>query len=180
MGESLEEDMGNEKKLTEEVLKQMAKAEADGRDITPDEAEELARLEAETPVPGQPLPEAFENFPPGDPRHLCLDRDKRFQPDWHQLKIAKMDKNTPARISINTAIKDPKAPVGFRKAKYSIPVGTWVDVPPCVMDVLKMAEVQQVEMVPAEDGLAAGGLDVIVRDSLPRFSYQAFGSGRPA
>jgi len=82
--------------------------------------------------PGYPLPEGFENPPLSTEEneeygHLCLDRAGNYQPLWCQLRIDKIhDKQI-----------DPQPfPLG---TNYQVPLDTWVDAPPEVIESLRSA-----------------------------------------
>jgi len=81
---------------------------------------------------GYPLPEGFENPPLSDEGneefgHLCIDRAGCYQPSWCQLRIDK----------IHDKQQDPvEFPLG---SLYTVPLDTWVDAPPEVIQSLKLA-----------------------------------------
>lgn len=73
-------------------------------------------------TPGKKIPDGFENPPPGEPGHKCVDLAGRYQPDWSSIMLVKTHEYE----------HDPQ-PVICAGEKYLVPRERWVDVPPEVM-----------------------------------------------
>jgi hypothetical protein len=119
-------------------------------------------VEPGKPIPGRPLPEGLINPPCGQRGHYCVDPQGRYQPDWYALKLHKTSENMPQRQYFNQNGKS-----------WFVQVGTWVDVPPQILTILKYTEQQVISMDMTDTALRSGRSVPRVVDVVPRFSYTA-------
>lgn len=129
-------------------------------------AEKELREEAEQTVrkhgvkPGETVNKET-NPPPGSPGHLCCDPKGRYRPTWFTIKIHRRDDgSTPNRQFFNIGGK-----------KFRVLTGTWVDVPPVIVNALENAVVEVISMNVSEaDPLVQDYVPMVV-DSQPRFMF---------
>ena len=79
-------------------------------------------------VENRPLPEGFVNPPCGEEGHLCLTHGKVYDPTWIQCRIS----------STHDKQRNPQT-FSLLGNVYAVPLDTWCDVPPGVVESLKSA-----------------------------------------
>jgi len=117
------------------------------------------------PQPDEPLPKGFTNPPAGQAGHRCLDPNGVYRPSWFSLLLHKSE-GMPERQPFNCAGK-----------KYSVRVGDWVDVPPEIIEVLRMSEHAMVAYDERQSGdLQSGPPRPREVGRRPRFNYNVYAS----
>lgn len=110
---------------------------------------ELQKAEPSNPdgfnfEPGRPLPAGFENPPCGDPGHVCTDPAGNYQPDWVQLLLEKVHDRQQNPQPFNLG------------SRYLVPLDTWVDAPPVIIESLLSAVEERHELNATEGQILLG------------------------
>lgn len=119
-------------------------------------------------VHGRPLPEGFENPPKGDPGHFCLDRGGYYMSDWVQIEIQSVhDKQTDPQLF----------PLS---STWAVPLDTWCDVPPEVLESLVSA-VETRHTSTAKPGTIDVGEEIVMTSKQrKRFAWSMMPSAKPS
>lgn len=151
----------DEKKAHEQRLKQAAE-----RAAAAERADQAAKdaQDPSLPRPGKPLPEDFINPPCGDDRHLCVDLNGNYRPDWKQLLLMRAtDQQAQTQFIAygtkrNVRVKDPKTgetriEPRINREKWYLRCDRWADVPPGVVRCLEDAQYDEIQQDfdPAQD-----------------------------
>lgn len=136
-------------------------------DVTPEKSPPRMIIDGprkdDSPAPGKALLPDHPNPPVGDPGHLCLDLQGRYQPDWLSLMIMETP-NTQSHLPFN----------GPKRERWNVKVGVWVDVPPYVVQQLADLKYDDIKMDYKTDmGLSSDRVEVVKKTSLAfQFSYR--------
>jgi hypothetical protein len=114
------------------------------------------------PTRSQPLPEGFENPPPGEAGHKCTDLKKRYRPDWVCIYIDNTH-GVAGRLPINRTGKDGKPVL------WNVRTGMWVDVPRDIYENLASIKYDEVEYDPNATNPLYKDRGEVVRKTRPRF-----------
>lgn len=119
-------------------------------------------------VAGQPLPEGFENPPPGEPGHFCLDNGRRYNPEWKSVYLRK----------VHDRQRNPQDfPLLGRT--WLVPLEQWCDVPPEVVISLQDAVEERHNRNPRPQDIALGIPTPHTVTKTPRFFYDVRDSAKP-
>jgi len=135
-----------------------------------DETEVAATAAREMRLPfkaGEVIPSDFPNPEKGDLGHYCMDREGRYQPSWYCLMLHKYDDRLPSRQFFNDNTET-----------YFVKVGTWVDVPPAVFQVLRGCVIETTSMDYDNTDLVTNDFVPAVVETQPRFAYTILPSAR--
>lgn len=130
-----------------------------------DELKQMAEDRTDAPVtvlpdPGKPIPKRFDNPPPGEAGHKCIDLQGLYDPSWHCLLLHGYE-GAPKRQVFKCAGRP-----------YRVRYGQWVDVPPEIIEVLSMAEVATIKSAEVdEESLVAGPARPVIVGKTPRLNY---------
>ena len=133
--------------------------------LSADERAFIEKKKATDPVAGRPLPEGFENPPCGTDGHYCVDKRGFYQPTFVQILIERTAKNQ----------MDPQ-PVRAGDIEEKIPLETWVDVHPGIIEAINDSTMIVHEQGYNEDAKGPGENPGIKTRPVRRFSKQTIRS----
>jgi len=104
---------------------------------------------------GKRLPAEFKNPPIGTRWHRCVDSQGLYQPDWMQFRVYKTDTTQADVIYVHAAaISHGRA---FVACHNHVKTGVWMDAPPAVIETIRQARRETVDMVTTDvDGNPLG------------------------
>ena len=124
-------------------------------------AEKTEEKKVYMPEPGKPLPKGFDNPPPGDPGHRCIDLQGKYRPDWVCIRIEKTPQVQDRLPFMVKESEDPKAV----PQTYQVKTGMWVDVPKCLYEGAASLKYQKIETnFHSTDPLTKEGFEQVVEE----------------
>lgn len=93
---------------------------------------------------GKRLPAEFKNPPCGTRFHRCTDNAGNYKPDWKQFRVYKTDNTQPDLIYVQAAAVS-RGKVHVACHNY-VKTGVWMDAPEAVVEVVRGARRETVDM----------------------------------